>query len=216
MWGSNEFSTSAVWVDYDKDGKLDLIVSNYVQWSADKDIYCTIDGSHKSYCTPESYKGATARVWRNLGNGKFEDATQKSRLFDTTSKSLGVTILDYDNDGWPDILIANGHVYPEVSETGEESGYRERKVLYRNLGNGKFEDVSTAAGPGIVEKVPGRGCALGDGAAELEKQYAILLDKSPFRDKLVMLFELFTPGDGSLTHLQCFEKSVRFVQGLQG
>jgi sugar phosphate isomerase/epimerase len=61
-----------------------------------------------------------------------------------------------------------------------------------------------------------RGCALGDGAAELEKQYAILFDKSPFRDKLVMLFELFTPGDGSLTHLQCFEKSVRFVQGLQG
>jgi VCBS repeat protein len=69
---------------------------------------------------------------------------------------------DFDNDGWPDILTCNGHVYPEVPEKASESGYRECKVLYRNLGNGKFEDVSLNAGPGILEVVDGRGCALGD------------------------------------------------------
>src|SRR5581483_4758516 len=104
MMGPNEFSTSAAWVDYDKDGKLDLVVSNYVQGSEAGDLYCTIDGAHKSYCTPESYKGSSARLWHNLGGGKFEDATQKARFYDPTSKSLGIAILDYNGDGWPDIL----------------------------------------------------------------------------------------------------------------
>ncbi len=107
LWGPNEFSTSAAWVDYDRDGKLDLVVSNYVQWSEQGDLYCTLDGARKSYCTPESYKGTSARLWHNLGHGKFDDATQKAGFYDATSKSLGVAILDYNNDGWPDILIAN-------------------------------------------------------------------------------------------------------------
>src|SRR5882762_2825121 len=94
MSGPSEFSTSAAWVDYDRDGKLDLVVANYVQWSEHTDLYCTLDGAHKSYCTPESYKGTSALVWHNLGNGRFEDATQKSGLSDPTSKSLGVAILD--------------------------------------------------------------------------------------------------------------------------
>jgi len=70
--------------------------------------------------------------------------------------------LDYDNDGWSDIFLYNGHVYPEVAETAIEYGYRQRKVLYRNLRNGRFSDVSADAGPGILEAVPGRGCAAGD------------------------------------------------------
>jgi hypothetical protein len=70
--------------------------------------------------------------------------------------------MDFDNDGWADIFVTNGHVYAEVAETGIESGYRERKVLYKNLRNGKFADVSEDAGPGMLEKVPGRGCAIGD------------------------------------------------------
>jgi enediyne biosynthesis protein E4 len=105
--GINEFSTSAAWVDYDRDGKLDLAVANYVQWSPKTDIYCSLDGKHKSYCTPESYKGASLRVWHNLGNGKFEDATEKLGLRDTTSKTLGVAIFDYNKDGWPDIVLSN-------------------------------------------------------------------------------------------------------------
>src|SRR5579862_3487407 len=105
MWGPSEFSTSAAWVDYDRDGKLDLVVANYVQWSEKSDLYCTLDGAHKSYCTPESYKGSSARLWHNLGNGKFEDATQQAKFYDPTSKSLGVAIVDYNSDGWPDILL---------------------------------------------------------------------------------------------------------------
>src|SRR3954463_13149817 len=136
MWGPNEFSTTAAWVDYDKDGKLDLVVANYVQWTQDKDLYCTIDGTHKSYCTPESYKGASARVWHNLGNGKFEDVTQKSGLQDPTSKSLGIAILDYDGDGLPDILVAND---------------TQPNKLYRNSGNGTFTERAVQAGIAFSE-----------------------------------------------------------------
>ena len=78
LWGPNEFSTSAAWVDYDRDGRLDLVVANYVQWSPETDLYCTLDGKTKSYCTPESYKGASLRLWHNRGDGTFEDATQKA------------------------------------------------------------------------------------------------------------------------------------------
>src|SRR5579863_8932748 len=107
LWGPNEFSTSAAWVDYDRDGHLDLVVGNYVQWSPETDLFCTLDGTQKSYCTPESYKGASVRLWRNRGDGTFEDATRKAGLYDPTSKSLGIAILDYDNHGWPDLLISN-------------------------------------------------------------------------------------------------------------
>jgi len=136
MWGPNELSTSAAWVDYDRDGKLDLVVANYVQWSQQTDIYCTLDGAHKSYCTPESYKGVSARVWHNLGGGKFEDATQKSGLSDPTSKSLGVAILDYNGDGWPDILLAND---------------TQPNKLYLNKQNGTLEEKAVAAGIAFSE-----------------------------------------------------------------
>ena len=136
IWGPNEFSTSAAWVDYDRDGKLDLVVANYVQWSEKGDLYCTIDGAHKSYCTPESYKGTSLRVWHNLGNGKFEDATQRSGLGDPTSKSLGIAILDYNGDGWPDILIAND---------------TQPNKLYLNKKDGSFEERGVAAGIGFSE-----------------------------------------------------------------
>ena len=94
--GPNEFSTSAAWVDYDRDGHLDLVVANYVQWTPETDLYCTLDGKAKSYCTPESYKGTSVRLWHNRGDGTFEDVTQKAGLFDPTSKSLGVAVLDYE------------------------------------------------------------------------------------------------------------------------
>src|SRR3979411_2336190 len=97
-----EFSTSAAWVDYDKDGRLDLVVGNYVQWSQESDLYCTLDGKSKSYCTPESYKGASLRLWHNRGDGTFEDVTTKAGLNDPTSTTMGIAIFDYDNDGWLD------------------------------------------------------------------------------------------------------------------
>jgi len=131
-----EFSTSAAWVDYDKDGKLDLVVANYVQWSIESDLYCTLDGKSKSYCTPESYKGTSVRLWHNRGDGTFEDVTQKAGLGDPTSKTLGIAVLDYDNDGWPDLLLSND---------------TQPNKLYRNNGNGTFTEKAVVAGVAFSE-----------------------------------------------------------------
>jgi hypothetical protein len=95
------FGTSAAWLDYDQDGKLDLFVANYVQWSPEKDLYCSMDGLTKSYCTPESYKGTSSKLFRNLGGGKFVDVTDQAGLGDPNSKSLGVAAFDYDGDDLP-------------------------------------------------------------------------------------------------------------------
>ncbi len=87
-------STSALWFDYDRDGLLDLFVCNYVKWSPERDVFCSLDGKHKSYCTPEAYRGETCWLFRNRGNGTFEDVTASSGIFDSSSKSLGVAMLD--------------------------------------------------------------------------------------------------------------------------
>jgi len=125
------FSTSAVWFDYDRDGLLDLFVCNYVRWSAHHDVFCSLDGKNKSYCTPEAYRGDTCWLFRNRGDGTFEDVTSTSGIFDTSSKSLGVAMLDFDQDGWPDLLVAND---------------TQPNKLYRNLRNGKFKDVAVEMG----------------------------------------------------------------------
>jgi len=136
LQGPKEFSTSAAWVDYDKDGHLDLVVANYVQWSLETDLYCTLDGQSKSYCTPESYKGTAVRLWHNRGNGTFEDVAQKAGLGDATSKTLGVAVLDYDNDSWPDLLFSND---------------TQPNKLYRNNGNGTFTEKAVVAGVAFSE-----------------------------------------------------------------
>jgi hypothetical protein len=110
-----------------------------------------------------NFAGDTSSLYRNLGDMVFEDQTFQAGLGKNTRfLGWGVGFFDLDNDGWPDLLVCNGHVYPEVADTDAEAGYRERKVLYHNLGNGKFADVSLDAGPGITEKAAGRGMAFGD------------------------------------------------------
>jgi hypothetical protein len=125
------FSTSAMWLDYDRDGHLDLFVCNYVKWSPEHDVFCSLDGKHKSYCTPEAYRGQTCWLFRNRGNGTFEDVTASSGIFDSSSKSLGVALLDYDQDGWPDLIVAND---------------TQPNKLYRNNRNGTFKEVGVDAG----------------------------------------------------------------------
>jgi hypothetical protein len=125
------FSTSALWFDYDRDGLLDLFVCNYVRWSPEHDVFCSLDGKHKSFCTPEAYRGDTCWLFHNRGDETFEDVTATSGIFDSSSKSLGVAMLDYDQDGWPDLLVAND---------------TQPNKLYKNLRNGKFKDVAVEAG----------------------------------------------------------------------
>lgn len=134
--GDPGFSTSAIWFDYDKDGKLDLFVCNYVEWSIDKDLYCTLDGKNKSYCTPESYKGQSSTLYHNKGDGRFENSTERAGLQEPTGKSLGVAMIDYDNDGWPDLFVAND---------------TQPNKLYRNNGNGAFTDNAMTAGVAFSE-----------------------------------------------------------------
>jgi hypothetical protein len=123
--------------DYNGDGLLDIVKTNFA--------------------------GDTSSLYRNTGGGLFEDQTFQSGLGKVTRfLGWGAAFLDFDNDGAPDILLCNGHVYPEVGDTQVESGYRQRKVVYRNLGSGRFADVSLQLGAGITEQVPGRGMAVGD------------------------------------------------------
>jgi len=125
------FSTSALWFDYDRDGLLDLFVCNYVKWSPEHDVFCSLDGRHKSYCTPEAYRGETCWLFHNRGNGTFEDVTASSGIFDSSSKSLGVAMLDDEQDGWPDVLVAND---------------TQPNKLYRNQHNGTFKDAAVEVG----------------------------------------------------------------------
>lgn len=123
--------------DYDGDGLLDILKTNFA--------------------------GDTSNLYHNLGDNFFEETTNQAGLGrNTRFLGWGAGFVDIDNDGLPDILLCNGHVYPEVQELAVEAGYRQRKVLYRNLGKGKFADVSQGGGPGITKPVPARGCAFGD------------------------------------------------------
>ena len=129
LGGRLALSTSALWFDFDRDGVLDLFVCNYVKWSAEHDVFCSLDGKHKSYCTPEAYRGETCWLFHNRGNGTFEDVTATSGIFDSSSKSLGVALLDHDS--WPDLLVTND---------------TQPNKLYRNQRNGAFKDVGVDAG----------------------------------------------------------------------
>ena len=139
LTGPPGFSSSAAWLDYDHDGRLDLFVGNYVDWAIENDIHCSLDGTSKSYCTPESYRGLSARLYRNSaeGGGRFEDVSARAGVADPTSKSLGVATFDYNRDGWIDIFVAND---------------TQPNKLYQNNRNGTFTEVATTAGVAFSEE----------------------------------------------------------------
>ena len=172
LGGVKEFSTGAAWVDYDKDGRLDLVVANYVQWSPETDLYCTLDGKSKSYCTPESYKGTAVRLWHNRGNGRFEDTTKKAGLGDPTSKSLGIALLDYDGDGWPDLLLSND---------------TQPNKLYRNNGNGTFTEKAVLAGVAFSEDGVAR-AGMGVDAADYDRSGHPSLLITNFSNQMLSLY----------------------------
>jgi len=178
-WG-----TSAAWLDYDGDGLLDLFVCRYVDWSPKKDLFCTLDGKNKSYCTPERYAGTASHLYHNLG-GRFEDVTKRTRLWNTNQKALGVAPYDFNSDGRIDFLVAN--------DTAPNN-------LYRNRGDGTFEDVAVETGVAVDEAGRARGAmgvawgdtkngkgatlAIGNFSNELKSLYwtesgDVFLDESP-------------------------------------
>ncbi|HTP31551.1 MAG TPA: CRTAC1 family protein [Candidatus Acidoferrales bacterium] len=172
LGGRNAFSTSAMWFDFDRDGLLDLLVCNYVKWSPERDVFCSVDGKRKSYCTPEAYHGETCWLFRNRGNGTFEDVTAKSGIFDSTSKSLGVTLLDFDRDGWPDLLIAND---------------TQPNKLYRNQRNGTFEETGVRAGVAFSEDGKAR-AGMGIDAADFDNSGAEGIAITNFDNEMMALY----------------------------
>jgi hypothetical protein len=172
LGGRLGFSTSALWFDYDRDGLLDLFVCNYVQWSPEHDIFCSVDGKNKSYCTPEAYHGSTSWLFRNRGNGTFEDVTAKSGIFDTTSKALGVALLDYDRDGWLDLFVAND---------------TQPNKLYRNQRNGTFEDVAVRAGVAFSEDGKAR-AGMGVDAADFDNSGMAGIAITNFDEEMMAIY----------------------------
>ena len=123
--------------DFNGDGKLDIFKTNF--------------------------SDDTSTLYRNNGDGTFDDVTFAAGLgLYTKYLGWGTMFVDVDNDGWPDLLLVNGHVYPEVTKQHLGSEYEEPRVLYHNLGNGKFEDISESSGPGITTARSSRGLAVGD------------------------------------------------------
>jgi hypothetical protein len=178
LGGREAFSTSAMWVDIDRDGHLDLFVCNYVRWSMDRDVFCSLDGRQKSYCTPEAYRGETCWLFRNRGNGTFEDVTATCGIFDSGSKALGVSLLDDDQDGWPDILVAND---------------TEPNKLLRNQRNGRFRDVALAAGVALSEDGKAR-AGMGVDAADFDNSGRAGLAMTNFEGEMIGLYRFEQAG----------------------
>ena len=167
-----------MWFDYDRDGHLDLLICNYVRWTPETDVRCSIDGKQKAYCTPEAYRGATSWLFRNRGNGTFEDVTAKAGMFDATSKSLGVTLVEYDADPWPDVFIAND---------------TQPNKLYRNNGNGTFTELGLKAGLALSEEGRAR-AGMGVDAADVDNSGTTTVVITNFSGEMLGLYR--PVGDG--------------------
>ncbi len=139
-----EWSTSTLFFDADRDGWLDLFTGNYVDWTPEKDLYCAFEGE-KVYCTPEGYEGVASRFFRSNGDGTFTDRTREAGFADgieaRLDKTLGVAELDFNNDGWPDLVVAND---------------TERDLLYENNGD---PGSSPGQAPTFTEKGVSSGVA---------------------------------------------------------
>ena len=172
LGGRTAFSTSALWFDFDRDGRLDLFVCNYVKWTPERDVFCSLDGKNKSYCTPEAYRGDTCWLFHNRGDGTFEDVTAKCGIFDTSSKSLGVAMIDGDIDGWPDVFVAND---------------TQPNKLYRNQRNGTFKDVAVQAGLAFSTEGKAR-AGMGADAADFDNSGVPGLAITNFDNEMIGLY----------------------------
>jgi hypothetical protein len=147
-----EFAVSAAWLDYDRDGLADLFIGNYVRWSPGTEVVCSQDGV-RGYCGPNAYKPVAPALYRNRGGGRFEDATVRAGLDHATDKAMGIAVLDYNTDGWPDVFVGSDRVPAK---------------LHRNDGKGHFVDVGVVAGVALSESGAAR-ANMGVDAADYDR-----------------------------------------------
>jgi hypothetical protein len=177
-WG-----TSAALADFDGDGVLDLFVGQYVNWTPKTDMYCSLDGKTKSYCTPERYNGVTSRLYKGLGGGKFRDVTKEAGLVNPLGKALGVAVRDFDGDGRLDLVVAN--------DTSPNN-------LYRNLetvdGIPRFRDVAIEAGVAVGEDGRARG-AMGVAFGDTKNDGGVTLVVGNFSNEMWSVWSAGPKGD---------------------
>jgi enediyne biosynthesis protein E4 len=158
------FTTSAVWFDYDNDGRLDLFVCSFVDPVGVRKLECGSNQIGRNYyCVPRVFKPSASYLYHNNGDGTFSDVTFASGIgINNQYVAWGCGFIDYDNDGWADLLQVNGHVYPEIDGHNLGQTFKNPRLVYKNMGGGTFKDVSSSMGPGIGEKFSSRGAAFGD------------------------------------------------------
>ena len=170
--GGKSWSTSALFFDYDRDGWLDLFVCNFIRWSKELEIPCVVDDQFIFYCPPFTYGGKSCRLYRNLRNGAFEDVTLRAGLYNPKGKSLGVTMLDYNDDGWIDLAVAND---------------TEPNFLYRNNGDGTFTDEAVLKGVATSEKGMAR-AGMGIYASDVNNDGGVALAIGNFSNEMTAIF----------------------------
>ena len=166
------WSTTAIFFDANKDGSVDLFVGSYVDWSPENDIWCTLDGNTKNYCTPELYNGISSRFYQNNGNGTFIDKTEAAGFLPSPGKMLGAAELDFNNDGWPDLAVA--------SDT-------QRDLLYQNNGNGTFNEIGAISGIAYDENGRAR-AGMGIDVAVIDKSEKETIFVGNFSKEMISVF----------------------------
>jgi enediyne biosynthesis protein E4 len=160
---TGRWASSAAWFDYDNDGKLDLVIANYVDWSPDRNFYCGDRGpGMRSYCHPDDFHGQPPSLYHNNGDGTFKDVSQQSGIGLKGGNGLGVVTFDYDDDGWQDVFIANDHMPNFLFHNNHDGTFRE--VGYTTgvavSAEGQFEagmgtDAADTTGSGRLDLVVG-------------------------------------------------------------
>ena len=175
-----EWSTAAMWVDMDADGWLDLVVTNYVRWSSATDLFFSFDGKEKSYATPQQYSGSTPRLYRNLGDGGFEEITEESGVLLPHAKSMGVAVADFDDDRALDLVVTND---------------TQPNFLLRNRGDGRFEELGLAVGIGYDESGRAR-AGMGVDVTSLKNDGVDAIGIGNFSREALSLYQM--QGDGQV------------------
>ena len=157
------WASSAAWFDYDNDGKLDLVIANYVDWSPERNFYCGDSGpGMRSYCHPDDFHGQPPTLYRNNGDGTFTDVSKTSGVGLKGGNGLGVVTFDYDNDGWQDIFIANDHMPNYLFHNNRDGTFREVGYMagVAVSADGQFEagmgtDAADTTGDGRLDLIVG-------------------------------------------------------------